>query len=166
MSKINGYLWWRSEWKVHCVHSLSMYRCWSCNWCLAPDLKGRQRERLVRDWCVVILTIWCCDWIILYTVLHYSYNCGFTLHICVSKCLHIQYLCTCNSVWAWVSINGLLNWYVAWRRGGGCGLNQEARDDFCLGAPAQSDGRVVNIRDTYTTRGADIFRVDEERKRK
>lgn len=166
--EIIGYLWRQWVWEVHCVRSLSVYRCWSCNWCLAPDLKWRHSDRLVRDCvccCVVILWIWwndsciyCMEFCIILTPagLHDIFVCLNT-----SACLYLR---TCDSVWTQVGVDGLLNGYVASRGGGGCGLNQEARDGFCLGAPRQSDGRVVHVGDAYAARRADILKKMREGK--
>lgn len=163
MIEINGHLWWQWVWEVHCVRSLSVYRCWSCNWYLAPDLKWRQSDRIVRDCmclCAVKPWIWCNDSYI-YCMNFYIILTAAGLHyifVYLNKSA-LLYLCTCNGEWTQVGVDGLLNGYVACWWGGGCGLNKEARDGFRLGAPRQSDGRVVRVGDAYATRGGDILKT-------
>lgn len=151
MIQINSHLWKQWVLEVHCVRSLSVYRCWSCNWYLVPDLKWRHSDIIVRD-CMCL----CSKAINFYEILHYSYSCWFKSAL--------LYLCTGNSKRTQVGVDGLLNGYVACRWGGGCGLNKKARDGFCLRAPRQSDGRVVHIRDAYATRRADILNTKRTEK--
>lgn len=57
-----------------------------------------------------------------------------------------------------------MNRNVACRGGGGCGLDQEARDDVCLGTPRQGDGGIVHVRDAHATRRADILMRTSDKK--
>lgn len=124
----NAHLSWQWGWKVHCVRSLSACRCWSCTWCLAPDLKSQLRVSVV---------------------------------VFVVRCLFsaFRFMFTCNSIWTQAGFDGPLNGYVARGQGCGRGFDQEARDGFCLGAPRQSDGRVIHVGNAHTARRADILKL-------
>ncbi len=63
--------------------------------------------------------------------------------------------CTSNGVGAWIGFNGSLDRVMAAH--GGCGLYQEARDGLGLGAPGESDGGVLHIGYTDTSRWTDVW---------